>query len=66
LERNKRIFRDKEQNYKVVANTFKGQLNEWLSDKNDEKNLSQHDIEFGAVLNLNFQKSIIPPICLKD
>lgn len=66
LERNRRIFRDKEQNYKVVANTIKGQLNEWLSDKKDDTNLSQDDIEFEAALNLSFQKSIIPLICLKD
>eukprot|EP00253_Pinus_taeda_P029420 PITA_29420 len=65
LERNRRIFIDKEQNFKLVANTVKGQLNEWLRDKSDDTNLSQQDTEFGATLNLNFQKSKIPPICLK-
>lgn len=66
MERNRRIFRDREQNYKLVANTVKSQLNEWLSDKYDDTNISKHDIEFRAALNLNFQKSKILPICLKD
>lgn len=60
-----RIFREMEQNYKVVAHTVKGQLNEWLSDKEDDSNLSQHDMEFGAALNLKFQKTTISPLCLK-
>lgn len=41
LERKKIIFRDKEQHYKLVANTVKGQLNEWLRDKSDDTNLNQ-------------------------
>jgi len=39
LERNRRIFRNKEQEFILVANTVKCQLNEWLRDKSDDTNL---------------------------
>jgi len=43
---------NKEQDFRLVANTVKSQSNEWLRDKIDDKNPSQQDIEFGAALNL--------------
>lgn len=66
LERNRRIFRNKKQDFILVANAAKGQLAEWLEDKGDDANLSQQDIELGLALNFKFPKVISSPPPPKD
>jgi len=66
LERNKRIFRNKEQDVSLVAITVKCQLNGCLRDRMDDSSLCQQDIELGAALSLQFQKLIIIPIHPKE
>jgi ribonuclease HI len=64
LERNKRIFRNKEQDAKFVVIKIKCQLKECLGDQMDDSNLCQQDIDWGASFDLQFQKAvstIIPP-----
>eukprot|EP00253_Pinus_taeda_P022851 PITA_22851 len=66
LERNRRIFQNKEQDFKLVANAVKCQLVEWLEDKGDDTNLNQQDIELGASLNFKFPKANSSPSPCKD
>lgn len=58
LERNKRIFRNIEENPKAVEVKIKCQLKECLRDLKDDSSLSQQDIDWGSFLDLHFQKAI--------
>lgn len=61
LERNMRIFRDKAQYHRIVANTVKCQLSEWLEGIDDDSSLSQHDRELGTTFKINFHRPRSPP-----
>eukprot|EP00253_Pinus_taeda_P027306 PITA_27306 len=66
LERNKRIFRNHEQEAKLVAVKIKSQLKENLRDIKDDLNLSQQDINWGSFLGLQFQNSANSISLLQD
>ena len=58
LERNRRIFRNKEKDVKFVGVKIKCQLKDFLGEKKDDSNLCQQDIDWGASLDLQFQKVV--------
>lgn len=58
LERNRRIFRNIEQNYKALEIKIKCHLKDCLIDLKDDSNLIQQDIAWGSFLDLNFQKDV--------
>ena len=56
LEQNKRIFRNYEQDVKLVVVKIKCQLKECLRDLKDDLNLTQQDKKWGSSLDLQLQK----------
>lgn len=58
LERNRRIFKNKDQDAKFVGVKIKFQLKDCLGEQKDDSNLCQQDIHWGASLDLQFQKSV--------
>ena len=49
-----RVFRDKRQNVKFIIVKIESQLKESLNDQLMDSNLSQQDLDWGALMNLNF------------
>lgn len=66
LERNRRIFRNKAQDHRIVANSVKCQLNEWLEGIGDDSNLLVSKTErWGLPLSLASIKQEAHPQLLK-
>ena len=65
LERNRRIFQSKEQDYRLAINLVKSQLAEWLADKGDDLDLNYQDRDLGSALNFKFQKLSSSPPSIK-
>lgn len=58
LERNRRIFRNTNQNHKALEIKIKCHIKECLTDIKDDSNLSQQDIVWGSFLGMNAENLI--------